>query len=140
MTRHVFRARTLAVAAVTLLAGAALAALPSIAAHAATNSFRGVNWADVNDNFADSTVVPSGLSTSDSYATVKAKATVILNDFTANLGTNTVRLPLNPSRARAGGGKGGGRRAGWPPPPRSVRCGRRGWPSRARTRWSTSNR
>src|ERR1041384_8621775 len=97
MTRHVFRARTLAVAAVTLLAGAALAALPSIAAHAATNSFRGVNWADVNDNFADSTVVPSGLSTSDSYATVKAKATVILNDFTANLGTNTVRLPINPS-------------------------------------------
>ena len=65
MTRHVFSARTLAVAAVILLAGAALAALPSIAAHAATNSFRGVNWADVNDNFADSTVVPSGLSTSD---------------------------------------------------------------------------
>jgi hypothetical protein len=97
MTRHVFRPRTLAVAAVTLLAGAALAALPSIAAHAATNSFRGVNWADVNDNFSDSTVVPSGLSTSDSYATTKAKATIILNDFTANLGTNTVRLPVNPS-------------------------------------------
>src|SRR5690242_21532098 len=97
MTRHVFRARTLAVAAVTLLAGAALATLPSIAAHAATNSLRGVNWADVNDNFADSTVVPRGLSTSDSYATTKAKATIILNDFTANPDTKTVRLPINPS-------------------------------------------
>ena len=65
-------------------------------ATAATNQFHGVNWADPRDNFADDAVVPSGLSTSDSYATVTAKANAILSGFQANLGANTVRLPVNP--------------------------------------------
>jgi hypothetical protein len=68
--------------------------VPSAAA--ATNQFRGVNWADPRDNYADDPVVPSGLSTSDTYATVFAKATAIVNGFQTNLGANTVRLPVNP--------------------------------------------
>ncbi len=63
-------------------------------AHAATNQFHGVNWADPNDNFGTGNLVPVGLSTSDSYATTYAKATAILKGF-QNLGANTVRMPFN---------------------------------------------
>src|SRR5579884_1009156 len=67
-------------------------------AHAATNTsqFRGVNWADPRDNYANDAVVPSGLSTADSYATTYAKASAIINGFAKNLSANTVRLPINP--------------------------------------------
>ncbi len=67
------------------------------AAPAATNNsqFRGVNWADVRDNFVNGPIIPSGLSTSDSYATTYAKATAILKGFQANLGSNTVRFGIN---------------------------------------------
>ena len=83
-----------ALAAVVIFLAALLAnATP---ATAATNQFRGVNWADPRDNYADDPVVPSGLSTSDSYATTYAKATAVINGFAANLGANTVRLPINP--------------------------------------------
>jgi len=66
--------------------------------HAATNTsqFKGVNWADPRDNYANDPVVPSGLSTSDSYATTYAKASAIISGFANNLGANTVRLPINP--------------------------------------------
>jgi hypothetical protein len=64
-------------------------------AHAATNSFRGVNWADQRDNFVDNTLVLGGLSTSDSYATTQTKANAILSGFQNNLGANTVRMPVN---------------------------------------------
>ncbi len=63
-------------------------------AHAATNQFHGVNWADPNDNFGTGNLVPVGLSTSDSYSTTYAKATVILKGF-QSLGANTVRMPFN---------------------------------------------
>src|ERR1700738_683779 len=66
------------------------------AAHAATSQFRGVNWADPRDNYANDPVVPSGLSTSDSYATTYAKANAIIGGFATNLSANTVRLPINP--------------------------------------------
>src|SRR5437868_15266889 len=65
-------------------------------AHAATNQFRGVNWADPRDNYANDPVVPSGLLTSDNYATTYAKASAILKGFATNLSANTVRLPINP--------------------------------------------
>jgi hypothetical protein len=65
--------RCTAVAAAAL-AATALTSLPAGVAHAATTGFHGVNWADPRDNFADDAVVPSGLSTSDTYATTKAKA------------------------------------------------------------------
>jgi hypothetical protein len=79
------------------LAGIALVVIqggntPTI--HAATNQFMGVNWANPNDNFITSNLVPVGLSTSDNYATTYTKATAILKGF-QNLGANTVRLPFN---------------------------------------------
>ncbi len=89
-----------ALAATTVAAAVAL--LPTLTAHAATNGFHGVNWADQRDNFVDGTVVPSGLSTSDSYATTTAKAGQILDGFRTNLGANTVRLPVNPSSVGTG--------------------------------------
>jgi cellulase (glycosyl hydrolase family 5) len=83
--------RLLAAALAAALAGALLAA----PAPAATNSFRGVNWADTRDNFVDDDLVLGGLSTSDSYATTQAKANAILSGFQNNLGANTVRMPVN---------------------------------------------
>jgi hypothetical protein len=62
----------------------------------AVSDFKGVNWADPRDNYADDAVVPSGLSASDDYDTVYAKAEAIIGGF-ADLGANTVRLPVNPS-------------------------------------------
>jgi hypothetical protein len=64
-------------------------------AHAATNQFRGVNWADPRDNFLTDPNVPVGLSSSDNYATTYTKATAILRGF-QNLGANTVRFGTNP--------------------------------------------
>ncbi|HVV21295.1 MAG TPA: ricin-type beta-trefoil lectin domain protein [Pseudonocardiaceae bacterium] len=84
-----------AVLLVVALVAATLAALAQPAA-AATNQFKGVNWADPRDNYADDPVVPSGLSTSDSYATTYSKASAIISGFQANLGANTVRMPINP--------------------------------------------
>jgi Cellulose binding domain/Cellulase (glycosyl hydrolase family 5) len=80
----------------TVLTLALVQATPSSVqtAHAATNQFHGVNWADPNDNFGTGNLVPVGLSTSDSYATTYAKATAILKGF-QNLGANTVRMPFN---------------------------------------------
>ena len=79
---------------------AALAAVPALAipqaATAATNSFRGVNWADARDNYVDGWVIPTGLTASDSYATVRSKADGILSGFQSLVGANTVRLPINP--------------------------------------------
>ncbi|OQP58294.1 hypothetical protein A3860_08225 [Niastella vici] len=62
----------------------------------ATNNFKGVNWADPADNFKDGLVVISGLSSSDSYATVQTKSGNILTGF-QNRGANTVRMPVNPA-------------------------------------------
>jgi len=87
----------LTIAALVALLGATQAGnIPT--AHAATNTsqFKGVNWADPRDNYANDPVVPSGLSTSDSYATTYAKASAIISGFANNLGANTVRLPINP--------------------------------------------
>lgn len=61
-----------------------------------TSQFNGVNWADPRDNFADDELVLSGLSLADDYATTYHKATRIIGGFKANLGANTVRLPINP--------------------------------------------
>ncbi|MCR8557767.1 RICIN domain-containing protein [Mucilaginibacter sp. BJC16-A38] len=59
------------------------------------DSLRGVNWACDGDNFSDGILVLSGLTSADSYATVRAKATVILSGIQANTGANTVRIPVN---------------------------------------------
>jgi hypothetical protein len=81
-----------------LLAGSIMLALSwtgAPPAQAATNNFRGVNWADERDNFVDGVLVLGGLSTSDSYATTQTKADKILSGFQNNLGANTVRMPVN---------------------------------------------
>jgi Ricin-type beta-trefoil lectin domain/Cellulase (glycosyl hydrolase family 5) len=80
--------------ALAALGGAGVQAATAAPAHAATSQFRGVNWADPNDNFITSPNVPVGLSTSDSYVTVYAKSTAILNGF-RSLGANTVRMGIN---------------------------------------------
>ncbi|THU30773.1 hypothetical protein FAM09_29680 [Niastella caeni] len=62
----------------------------------ATNNFKGLNWADPDDNFEDGWVVVSGLASTDNYATVQSKANNILTAFQSR-GANTVRLPVNPN-------------------------------------------
>lgn len=66
-----------------------------------TVNFKGVNWADPRDNFADDWLMLSGLSVSDDEATVSEKAEKILTAFQSN-GINTVRLPVNPSTVLQG--------------------------------------
>lgn len=58
--------------------------------------FKGVNWADTRDNFADDELVLSGTTSGDSYATIQTKANPILAGF-QSAGANTVRLPINSS-------------------------------------------
>ncbi|MCD0447229.1 RICIN domain-containing protein [Glycomyces sp. A-F 0318] len=64
-------------------------------AQADTSDFRGVNWAVLGDNFSTGPLVIDGLSASDSYATVQAKANAVYDDMESLLGVNTVRLPIN---------------------------------------------
>jgi hypothetical protein len=83
-----------------LVAAALSAALMVAVAHpqqalASTNQFKGVNWADTRDNYNTGWVIPDGLSASDSYSTVYSVANGIIKGFQANLGANTVRLPVN---------------------------------------------
>ncbi|MGW0334752.1 glycoside hydrolase family 5 protein [Streptomyces sp. NPDC003011] len=84
--------------AVAAVSGATLTASPASAAAPSLDptQFKGVNWADPRDNFADDPIVLSGLSLSDTYAQTYTKASRIISAFRANLGANTVRLPVNP--------------------------------------------
>ncbi|GAB3652929.1 RICIN domain-containing protein [Glycomyces tarimensis] len=79
---------SLALVPVTVLAGAAPAS-------ADTSQFRGFNWAVLGDNFSTGRLVIDGLSSSDSYDTVRAKANAVYDDMEAHVGANTVRLPVN---------------------------------------------
>jgi len=90
--RATFVAVAIAAVTGTTLAGSPASAAPSTN----TSQFKGVNWADPRDNYADDPVVLSGLSLSDNYAQTYAKATRVIAAFRANLGANTVRLPINP--------------------------------------------
>lgn len=92
--RHKF-ARALLAAVV--VAGSALSvAAQAPTAAAATNQFKGVNWADTRDNYNSGWVIPDGLAASDSYSQVYSIADSYTKAFAANLGANTVRLPINP--------------------------------------------
>ncbi|MFF3341970.1 RICIN domain-containing protein [Streptomyces flavidovirens] len=81
---------TLVAVPVTVLSGAS----PAAAAVDPTQ-FKGVNWARIGDNFVDGPVVLEGLSVSDSYTTVKAKADALYSGFRSTTGADTVRLPIN---------------------------------------------
>ncbi|MES2823552.1 MAG: hypothetical protein V4732_08120 [Pseudomonadota bacterium] len=74
-----------------------LGSMPLIAqeAPAPTNNFRGMNWAQLGDNFSTGPLVIQGLSSSDSYATVQGKANALYDDMASTMGVNTVRLPIN---------------------------------------------
>ena len=94
LARHKI-ARALLSAAV--VAGSALSAAAQTApAAAATSQFKGVNWADARDNYNSGWVIPDGLAASDSYSQVYSIADSYTKAFEANLGANTVRLPINP--------------------------------------------
>lgn len=88
-----FLRRCLRVLLLSVLAAPLLTIPP---ASAATNAFRGVNWADARDNYVDGWVIPTGLTAGDSYDVVRTKADGILTGFQQQLGANTVRLPINP--------------------------------------------
>jgi len=79
-----------------LLAGSALSIAQAPPAAAATSQFKGVNWADTRDNYNSGWVIPDGLAASDTYAQVYAIADTDTKAFVANLGANTLRLPINP--------------------------------------------
>ncbi|MEV8435906.1 RICIN domain-containing protein [Actinosynnema sp. NPDC051121] len=81
--------------AVTALTASVSLVVSQAPASAATNQFRGMNWAVLGDNFSTGTLVVQGLSQSDSNATVRAKANALYDDMSASLGINTVRLPIN---------------------------------------------
>lgn len=61
----------------------------------AAQALKGVNWAVPSDNFQDTILVLTGLSSADSYATVEAKTSSILNSLTSNTSANTIRIPIN---------------------------------------------
>ncbi|WP_245712873.1 RICIN domain-containing protein [Micromonospora nigra] len=78
--------------AATAMVGVVVTSSP---ATAATNQFRGMNWAVLGDNFSTGPLVVHGLSSSDSNATVRAKANALYDDMASTMGVNTVRLPIN---------------------------------------------
>ena len=87
--------RVLTAVVVTAAACLAAGALAQPAS-AATNQFKGVNWADTRDNYNTGWVIPDGLAASDDYSQVYSVANDYIEAFESNLGANTVRLPINP--------------------------------------------
>ncbi len=81
-------------AASSILA-ASIACLGTSNASAATNQFRGVNWADPGDNFQSGVIHVSGLSSSDTYSSASTVAEQVMGQFVSKLGVNSVRLPIN---------------------------------------------
>jgi endoglucanase len=60
------------------------------------SSFHMVNWAVNGDNFQNGPLLPSGItSSSDTYAGVQAKASLVLDAFITLLKANSVRVPIN---------------------------------------------
>ena len=70
-------------------------ALATSTASAATNQFRGVNWADPRDNFQPGVLYISGLSSSDTYDSALAVGNSVVGQFVSKLGSNGVRMPIN---------------------------------------------
>jgi hypothetical protein len=86
--------------ALRLLMACALAATAVVSvgehrAHASTNQFRGVNWADQRDNFVNGVLYPSGLSSSDNYSSASTVANQVVGQLYSITGGNTVRMPIN---------------------------------------------
>ena len=73
----------------------------AVAASLSSGSFKGLNWADPNDNFSTGNVVPTGLSATATYAATQSTASTILAAFQTE-GANTVRLPVNTYTVNSG--------------------------------------
>jgi endoglucanase len=73
----------------------------ALTANASSAGFKGLNWADPNDNFSSGNVVPSGLSSSDSYSATQSKANNIVAAFQQQ-GANTIRIPINTYTVNSG--------------------------------------
>jgi endoglucanase len=94
-SRNTRSLRLLLIALVTALTAVGSVVVASSPATAATSQFRGMNWAVLGDNFSTGPLVLHGLSSSDSNATVRAKANALYDDMVSTMGVNTVRLPIN---------------------------------------------
>ncbi|MGW5557003.1 RICIN domain-containing protein [Micromonospora sp. NPDC003944] len=79
----------------SVLATAGVVASSPSRAEAATNQFRGVNWADSRDNFVNGVLYISGLSSSDTYASASTVANRVVGQMYSITGANTVRMPIN---------------------------------------------
>ena len=96
MTRKL-RKRLIQLLAAMLVSAAPLLAVGGASpAAAAATDLKGVNWADTRDNYNTGWVIPDGLSANMSYSQVYSVANSYTQAFKANLGANTVRLPINP--------------------------------------------
>jgi hypothetical protein len=62
---------------------------------ASTSGFKGVNWADQRDNFVNGVLYPSGLSSTDTYASAGIVANRVVGQLDSITGANTVRMPIN---------------------------------------------
>ena len=62
---------------------------------ASTSGFKGVNWADQRDNFVNGVLYPSGLSSTDTYASAGTVASQVVGQLDSIAGANTVRMPIN---------------------------------------------
>jgi endoglucanase len=91
--RSLLRLLTGALAALVLIPVVALSNATPAAAN--TSAFRGFNWAMLGDNFNTGPLVLDGLSQTDSYDTVRAKADAVYSDMETLMGANTIRLPVN---------------------------------------------
>lgn len=69
--------------------------LTTESSNAATNQFKGVNWADSRDNFQSGVIYVSGLSSSDTYSSAATTADRVVSQFMSLLGSNSVRMPIN---------------------------------------------
>lgn len=74
---------------------AMVASLVAVDSFAVTNQFRGVNWADKRDNFVSDALVLSGMAGVNSYDGAVTVAERVIGSFVDQLGTNSVRLPVN---------------------------------------------
>jgi hypothetical protein len=81
--------------AVLALALGTLTSVGSGRAHAATNQFKGVNWADQRDNFVNGVLYPSGLGASDTHASAATVADRVVGQLYSITGADTVRMPIN---------------------------------------------
>jgi endoglucanase len=61
----------------------------------ATAGIKGGNWADARDNFQAGYVLPTGITASMSYSSIKSFSQSLATSIKNTVGTNTLRIPIN---------------------------------------------